>query len=325
MPSKQLGTNDSRSVPPVSLPAPLISEFGSDRIRRDVPLAPFTTFKVGGPADWFLETRSADETVRALQRAAEARIPVWILGGGSNLLIGDKGVRGLVIKPRGGQIDLPGDELVRVEAGVTVNGLVRWTINHGLAGLEAWAGTPGTIGGGIFGNAHFAGRLLGELVDSVRVASLDGTVRDLRQHEMEFGYDRSRLQRTHEVLLWAVFRVGRGAPSELRDTARASLAYRKRTQPLEAPSAGCIFQNPDRSMRLPEEVPPSAGALVDRAGQKGTRIGAARVSPTHANFIINEGGASAGDIRSLIDQCRAAVKEKFGVELKEEIVYLGEF
>jgi len=242
------------------------------------------------------------------------------------LLIGDRGVRGLVIRPRGIEIDATSEGLVRAEAGVTVNGLVRWTINRGLAGLEAWAGTPGTIGGGIFGNAHFAGRLLGELVDTVRVAALDGTVRDLRQAEMEFGYDRSRLQRTHEALLWAVFCVGRGEPVQLRETARASLAYRKRTQPLDVPSAGCIFQNPDTaSTRRPEGVPPSAGALVDRAGQKGQRMGAARVSPTHANFIINEGGASAADLRALINQCRAAVKEKFGVELKEEIVYLGEF
>ena len=256
---------------------PLISEFGSDRVRRDVPLAPLTTFKVGGPADWFLETRSADETVRALRRAAEAQIPVSILGGGSNLLIGDKGVRGLVIRPRGAQIDQPGDGLVRAEAGVTVNGLVRWTINHGLAGLEAWAGTPGSVGGGIFGNAHFAGRLLGELVDNVRVASLDGTIHDLRQHEMEFGYDRSRLQRTHEVLLWAVFRVGRSAPSALRDTARASLAYRKRTQPLDVPSAGCIFQNPDSSTQLPEEVRCRLARLSIGLGRKGS-ASAPRVS-----------------------------------------------
>ena len=310
----------------MAIPTSLISSFGSDRVRRDVSLAPLTTFKVGGPADWFLETRSADETVRALQLAAESRIQVSILGGGSNLLIGDKGVRGLVIRPRGARIDSPSEGLVRTEAGVTVNGLVRWTINHGLAGLEAWAGTPGTIGGGIFGNAHFAGRLLGELVDTVRVAALDGAVRDLRQAEMEFGYDRSRLQSTHEVLLWAVFRVGHGEPAQLRETARASLAHRKRTQPLDVPSAGCIFRNPDTAAtRLPARVPPSAGALVDRAGQKGKRMGAACVSPTHANFIINEGGASAADIRALINQCRAAVKETFGVELKEEIIYLGEF
>ena len=313
-------------ISPVSLPAALVSEFGSDRVRRDVPLAPFTTFKVGGPAEWFLETHSADETVRALKLATDARIPISILGGGSNLLIGDKGVRGLVIRPRGAQIDSPGDGVVRAEAGATVNGLVRWTIHHGLAGLEAWAGTPGTVGGGIFGNAHFAGRLLGELVDNVRVASLDGAIRDLRQHEMDFGYDRSRLQRTHEVLLWAVFRVGRGEPTELRETARASLAHRKRTQPLDVSSAGCIFRNPEPGRDvMPDGIPWSAGALVDRAGLKGAAVGGARVSPTHGNFIVNDGTATAADIKRLVDNCRAAVRDRFGVELREEIVYLGEF
>ena len=304
--------------------AGLIAHFGPERVRAAVPLAPFTTFKAGGPADWFLETRSVDETVQALQLTARAGIPVVVLGGGSNVLIGDKGIRGLVIRPRGSHIDSPSDGLVRAEAGVTVNGLVRWTINHGLAGLERWAGTPGTIGGGIAGNAHFGGRLLGDLVDTVRVATLDGLVMDLRQDEMEFGYDRSRLQRTREVLLWASFRVGRGEPTELRERARASLAHRKQTQPLDVPSAGCIFQNPsEMAGRSPDLA--AAGALVDRAGQKGRRIGGARVSTTHANFIVNEGGASARDIRALIDECRAAVKQEFGVELREEIVYLGEF
>lgn len=302
----------------------LIAYFGADRVRSAIPLAPLTTFKAGGPADWFLETRNADETVRALQLASRAGIPVVFLGGGSNVLIGDRGIRGLVIRSRGSHIESPSDGIVRAEAGVTVNGLVRWTINHGLAGLERWAGTPGTVGGGIAGNAHFGGRLLGDLVDTVRVATIDGRVTDLRQDEMEFGYDRSRLQRTREVLLWASFRVGRGEPSKLREEARASLAHRKRTQPLDVPSAGCIFQNPSEAANPSADLT-AAGALVDRAGQKGRRIGHARVSPTHANFIVNEGGASARDIRALIDECRNAVKEQFGIELQEEIVYLGEF
>jgi UDP-N-acetylmuramate dehydrogenase len=306
-------------------PAALIDAF-NDRVRRQVALAPLTTFKVGGPADWLLETRSADETVQALRLATEDGIPVTILGGGSNLLVGDRGVRGLVIRPRGAAIDRLSADTVRAEAGVTINGLVRWTIYRGLAGLESWAGTPGTVGGGIFGNAHFGGRLLGDQVETVRVAATDGSVRDLARTEMEFGYDRSRLQRTREVLLWARFRVSEGEPATLRERARASLAHRKRTQPLETPSAGCIFRNPDpEETSLPEGAPPGAGALVDLAGQKGRRIGAARVSPTHANFIVNEGGATARDIRALIECCRIAVKERFAVELKEEIVYLGEF
>ncbi len=304
----------------------LLARFGARRVRQAVLLAPFTTFKVGGAADWLLETRSTDETVDALQIAHAAGVPVTLLGGGSNVLIGDRGVRGLVIRPRGGDIELRDPTHVRADAAVTINRLVRWTIDRGLAGLEAWAGTPGTVGGGIFSNAHFGGRLLGELLESVRIAALDGTVRDIPQAEMDFGYDRSRLQETKEVLLWAVFRVAEDDRSRLREVARRSVARRARTQPLNASSAGCVFRNPDPSREpVPEDIPASAGALVDRAGLKGAAIGRARVSTVHANFIVNEGGATAQDIRALMEFCRAQVRERFGVELHDEIVCLGEF
>jgi UDP-N-acetylmuramate dehydrogenase len=142
---------------------------------------------------------------------------------------------------------------------------------------------------------------------------------------MEFAYDYSRLHRTREIVLSAEFLVSHGEPSALRATARESLAFRKRTQPLESSSAGCIFQNPDPTRdRVPEGIPASAGALVDRAGLKGARQGSARVSTTHANFIVNEGGATARDIQILIDRCKSEVQSKFGVALRDEIVYLGE-
>src|SRR5687768_13998977 len=302
----------------------LVSRFGAERIRSETPLAPFTTFKVGGPAEWLVETRTSDEIVAALGLAHTHAVGVTLLGGGSNVLIGDRGVRGLVIRPRGGKIEQIDTNRVRADAATTINGLVRWTVQRGIAGLEAWAGTPGTVGGAIFGNAHFGGRLIGELVESVRLAGLDGEARDLSRDEMEFGYDRSRLQKTGEVLLSAVFRVSAGDPTALRDVARQSLAYRKKTQPLDTPSAGCIFQNPGRD-EVPPDIPASAGALVDRAGLKGAARGDARVSPTHGNFIVNEGHATASEIRSLIDLCRARVSEQFGVALQEEIVYLGDF
>jgi UDP-N-acetylmuramate dehydrogenase len=209
---------------------------------------------------------------------------------------------------------------------LTINGLVRWTINRGVAGLEAWAGTPGTVGGAIYGNAHFKGRLIGELIDSVELVDVEGHVSRIPAAGMEFGYDRSRLHRTHEIVLSADFRVGRGETPALRAVARDSLAYRKRTQPLESASAGCIFQNPDPAVdRIPDGIPASAGALVDRAGLKGAREGTAQVSPTHGNFIVNDGRASAGDIRRLIERCREQVRARFGVELRDEIVYLGNF
>lgn len=302
----------------------MVARFGAERLRAEEPLARYTTFKVGGPAEWFFEARTSDEIVDALRFAHGSGVPVTLLGGGSNVLIGDRGIRGLVIRPRGGVIEQLDSGRVRADAATTINGLVRWTIQRGIAGLEAWAGTPGTVGGAIFGNAHFGGRLIGELVESVRLADLDGRARDLSRDEMEFGYDRSRLQKTGEVLLSAVFRVSAGDPTALRDIARQSLAYRKKTQPLDTPSAGCVFQNPERA-EVPADIPASAGALVDRAGLKGTARGDARVSPTHGNFIVNEGHATAAEIRSLIHLCRARVRERFGVALQEEIVYLGDF
>jgi UDP-N-acetylmuramate dehydrogenase len=303
----------------------LVAAFGDTRIHAQVPLAPLTTFKVGGPADLLFEPRSSAEIVRALECARASGVPVTVLGGGSNVLIGDGGIRGLVLRPRAGAMALEAPDRVRADAAITINELVRWTIARGLAGLEAWAGTPGTVGGGVYGNAHWAGRLLSDLIESVRLVQLDGTVAEVPAVAMEFGYDRSRLQRTREVLLSARFVVQHGEPAALRATARASLAYRKGTQPLHAPSAGCIFQNPDPADALPDGVPHSAGALVDRAGLKGARVGGAIVSPTHANFIVNDGTATAADIRSLVERCRAAVGARYGLALRDEIVCLGEF
>ncbi len=303
----------------------LTERFGTERVRCDAPLAPFTTFKVGGPADVLLETRSSEEMLDALRLAHRFRTPITLLGGGSNVLVHDAGVRGLVLRPRGGEVHPAGPLLVRADAAVTINGLVRWTINRGLAGLEAWAGTPGTVGGAIYGNAHWKQVNIGDVVESVRIAKLDGTLLQVPADRMEFDYDDSRLKRTGEVVLWVAFRVQPGAsPDDLRLRARESLAFRKQTQPLEAPSAGCVFMNPDPVRdRVPEGIPPSAGALVDRAGLKGAVEGAAQVSVTHANFIVNTGGASAADIAALITRCQTTVRERFGVALREEVVRLG--
>jgi UDP-N-acetylmuramate dehydrogenase len=297
---------------------------GADHVRPHAPLAPLTTFRVGGPADWLVEVRSADQ-LRDVLRAAEAsKIPVTVLGGGSNVVVSDDGVRGIVVRVLLTGISQPAPARVRADAGVTMNGLVRWTISHGLAGLEAWAGTPGTVGGAIYGNAHFGGRNIGDLVASVTLVTPQGGLVTAPAADMEFAYDTSRLKRTREVLAWAEFVVSSGAPDELRKTARKSLAYRKGTQPLSMPSAGCIFQNPDPAHdRLPADVPWSAGALVDRAGLKGLRLGGARISADHANFIVSDGSATARDIRGLVERARSAVRDKFGVELRDEVVFMG--
>ena len=310
----------------MDLAVALRAELGAGRVHEGALLAPFTTFRIGGPADLLAEVRTADEALAALRLARDAGVPLTWLGGGSNVLVGDGGIRGLVVRWHGGRVETLAPDRVRAEGGVTINGLVRYTIGHGLAGLADWAGTPGTVGGALHGNAHFQGRLISQSVASVEVAAPDGTACHLDANEMEFGYDTSRLQRTGEVALRATFCVGEGHAHALRAVARRSLAFRKRTQPLALPSAGCVFQNPDPTRTpLPPGVPCSAGALVDLAGLKGASCGGARVSTVHANFVVNEGGATARDVATLVERVRDAVAARFGVLLEEEIVRLGEF
>jgi UDP-N-acetylmuramate dehydrogenase len=299
--------------------------FGAERVAAGAPLAPLTTFKVGGPADWLVTARTAGEIVRAVALAREYSVPLTVIGGGSNLLVADEGVRGLVVRIHGGDVRAIDEMTVRADAGVTINGLVRWTIARGMAGLEAWAGTPGTVGGAIYGNAHFQGRNISELVKSVTLVDRSGQITHAGAAAMGFAYDYSRLHATGEIVTSARFAVTMGDTSRLRETARASLTFRKHTQPLHLPSAGCIFQNPGPDDVLPAGVPASAGALVDRAGLKGAGVGGAVVSAVHANFIVAQGPTTATDIRALIEQCREAVASRFGVHLRDEIVYLGDW
>ena len=166
---------------------------GDDRVQSDAPLAPLTTFKVGGVADWLIHARTRAEITGAIEIARAHGQAVTVLGGGSNVLISDGGLRGLVVRIHGGDVVRVGDRTIRADGGVTINGLVRWTISHGVAGLEAWAGTPGTVGGAIHGNAHFRGRLISELIERVTLLALDGSVDEVPVAAMEFGYDYSRL------------------------------------------------------------------------------------------------------------------------------------
>lgn len=294
--------------------------------RKDFPLAPLTTLGLGGPADWFIEARGEAELLEGLSAARESGLPVTLLGGGSNVLVSDGGVRGLVIRVKGGGVRQVDSGTVRAYAGMTVNGLVRWCIQQGLAGLETWAGTPGTVGGAIHGNAHFGGREMGELVTGLRVADDAGAVESVRAEAVEFGPGGVAFAGRGRVLLSADFGVQGEDPAVLRRRARESLAFRKRTQPLALPSAGCAFRNPDpEGACLPSGVPCAAGALLDRAGMKGVAVGGARVSEIHANFLTAGPGATAADVYRLLGICQAAVKAAFGVKLVPELVLLGDF
>ncbi len=294
--------------------------------RPNVALSGLTTFGIGGPADVLVEAPTPDAAVAACARLRAEGKPLTFLGGGSNVLVADSGVRGTVLRFHGGRITRETPDVVRVDAGVSVNGLVRWCIAHGIGGFEAWAGTPGTLGGAVYGNAHFQGRLLSEVVARACLLDRAGDVKVEPVERLGFGYDVSRLQSTGEALLWVEIRVHEDDPAALRKTAKESLTFRKRTQPLALKSAGCIFQNPEAERHLlPEGVPCSAGALIDRVGLKGERRGGARISPVHANFFVNEGNATARDVVALIDEARRRVRDRFGIELREEIVRLGDF
>jgi UDP-N-acetylmuramate dehydrogenase len=249
------------------LDAELRAIAGDASVHADDPLAPLTTFHIGGPADWRVDLTSVETLVALLRLAADAGVPVTILGGGSNVLVADAGIRGIVVRLRLMGISQPAPGVVRAEAGVTINGLVRWTIGRGLAGLEPWDGSPGTVVGAVLGNAHLQGRHAGDLGETFDLVARTGERRTVAGGEMGFAYDASRLQHSGELLVAADFAVAPGDPAGLRATARASLAYRKRTQPLAMPSAGCVFQNPDRARDpVPADRPASAGALVDAAG-----------------------------------------------------------
>lgn len=258
--------------------------------KQNEKLAFYTTFKIGGPADWFVVVKTPAELEKAVKWAKKKSLPFFILGAGSNILVGDKGFRGLVIKNQSGSIAIKGSQ-VAAGSGVLTSRLVKETINQSLAGLEEFFGLPGTIGGAVAVNAHWQHKKIKDLV--------------------------AKIKRFDEVVLEIVFRLEKSDKQALWQKARAALQYRQQTQPLEYPSAGCIFQNP--SVRQP------AGYLIDQCGLKGTKRGGAMISRRHANFIVNPDQADAKDVLKLIALVKKKVKERFKIKLKLEIIKVGEF
>lgn len=312
------------------------------RVVENQDLARYTTFKIGGPADLFYEARTEDELVGALREARRLIVPVTVIGGGSNVLVGDRGVRGLVIKNATSRISLRGAKgslkggqrqgLVFVEAdsGVIFNQLVRFTIEEGLGGLHMHLGLPGTVGGAIFMNSkwtHPPG-YVGNSVYQATILTPDGKLTIVPKSYFNFGYDESSLQHTADIVVKVVFALIPGKKTDLWEVANESVAYRRQTQPQGVFSLGCTFRNLTRAQAIALGTPnltTSAGFLVDHAGLKGTSVGEAQISPVHANFIINRGHARAADVIKLIARAKEQVKTRFRVELVEEIVRLGEF
>ncbi len=282
----------------------------SEITRRDEPLAPYTWMKIGGPAQFLIQPRTPEELVQVVKTCDHVEAPVKLLGGGSNLLVRDAGVGGVVLRIYGepfAKVEVQGD-LVRAGAGAMLTTVISHTVNAGLAGMETLVGIPGTVGGALHGNA--GGRIgdIGQFVESVTALTMTGEVVTRNQDELSFGYRESNLDDL--IILEATFRLQPDDPDEITRHMRKLWISKKATQPYSFQSAGCVFKNP-RGM--------SAGLLIDQAGLRGTRIGNAEISDRHANFIVSHPGASSADVQRLIDLARSKVAEQFGVDLELEI------
>ncbi len=279
------------------------------------PLARHTTWRIGGPAEVMVIPQNRQDVQSALRLAARRGKKVTVIGNGSNLLVAESGVEGLVLKLVGGLTEwrLEGQRL-RAESGCLLPGLSRASVAAGLTGLEFAAGIPASLGGALVMNAGAHGGELGSLVREVLACNLSGEQITLARQDCDFGYRKSVFQQGGLIVLEAVLELEQGERENGLQLIQSNLAKRAESQPLEYPSAGSVFRNPP-------EAP--AARLIDAAGAKGLRIGGAMVSDKHANFIVNAGGATASDVLELIDTVKQMVVEKFNIELHPEIRTLG--
>ncbi|MFN3680634.1 MAG: UDP-N-acetylmuramate dehydrogenase [Nitrospira sp.] len=283
------------------------------RVQFDVPLRTYTSFRVGGPADVLVEPADLNDLVRVVKQAAEQKVRIFVLGG-TNLLVRDKGIRGIVIRlARLRAIKEEAESVLYAEAGVGMPTLMGYAIRRSLKGLEWAAGIPGTVGGCVVMNA---GTKLGEMKDvvkAVRMVTPTGAVKEYDGRSITFEYRRAKLPPGVVAGVW--LQLAPGVRRELEKTVKDYLRYRRQTQPLTLPSAGCVFKNPPHDL---------AGRVVEAAGLKGARVGDAEVSIKHANFIVNRGHATAQDVLALIRKVRHEVFQKTGVKLELELQLVGQ-
>lgn len=282
----------------------------ADVLKRDEPLAPYTWLKVGGLAQFFMEPRSVEELTRAVKACCEEGIPVRVLGGGSNLVVRDEGVSGLVLRlshPAFAAVTIEGTR-VTAGGGALLSHVISETVRAGLAGLENLAGIPGTIGGALHGNVGGRHGEISQFVRSVTVLTATGEKLKRQADELSFDYRQSNLDEL--LVLEGEFELQRDDPDQITQRLKKIWITKKSTQPLSSQTVGCIFKNP-RGQR--------AGQLIEQAGLKGTRIGGAEVNDRHANFIVTHEGASSNDVIRLMDLVRSKVSEQFGVPLEPEV------
>ena len=307
--------------------AELERRLGAERLERDVPLARMTTFRIGGPADLLYRARTPDELATAVLAARELEVPHFILGTGANILIGDRGYRGLVIRNEVGGITLGAEGRVEAGAGVEIfPDLITATVARGLGGLHHFVGIPSTVGGAIWQNLHFLSPpperertvFVEEVVEGCTLLTAEGERRDVGVDYLRFGYDYSILHERPDVVLSVRFRLTQQPVEELRYVMRENLAWRDEKHPdlWLYPCAGSIFKKIEGI---------GAGRLIDQCGLKGHVHGNAGIFHKHANIIVNYGGATAAEVRHIIELAQRTVARELGHELEPEIGFIGEF
>lgn len=285
------------------------------RVKAGEPMKKHTSWRIGGLADVFVEPANREELRLAVSYAHERSIPLTIIGAGTNILVSDEGVRGVVVKVGSGLDRISINEnIIIAEAGAKLSKVAAAARDAGLGGFEFSAGIPGVIGGAVVMNAGANGASVGARVKEILLLNLEGRFIKKTKEEMNFGYRSSTLQSDISVVVEAAFSCFRRDSEAIKEEMEVFIKKRKETQPLHYPSAGSIFKNPPGD---------SAGRLIEAAGLKGKRAGDAQISTLHANFIINLGEATARDVLTLVEFAREAVRERFGIELKPEVKVVG--
>ena len=298
----------------------------NERLQAGVPLAPYTTFRIGGPADLLYDATSAEDLANAVLLARAAGVPHFLLGLGANILVGDRGYRGVVIRNVARAHAFLDGTRLWAESGTIVRDLIAAAVGRSLSGLEHYVGIPSTVGGAVWQNLHFLSpaparertMFIAEVVESCEILTEEGQRATVGPDYLQFGYDDSVFHHRHDVALAVTFALAPGDQAVLQRILQENLSWRGARHPwLEIhPSAGSIFKKIEGV---------GAGRLVDQCGLKGFRVGGAQISHIHANIVINVGGATAADVRAVIAHAQAAVLDRFGQHLQPEIAFVGEF
>src|SRR3954471_14070051 len=304
----------------------LLSRLDAKRLKRSEPLAQYTTFRIGGPADLFYDATSTDDLAGAVTAARELGIDYFVLGLGANILVGDKGFRGLVIRNTSSHLKFLDGGKLWVESGAIMARLIPQAVERGLSGLEHYVGIPSTVGGAVWQNLHFLSpaparertMFIAEVFESAELLTHDGKRKTVDRDYMNFGYDTSTLHKQRDVALAVTFKLESADPAVMHRIMQENLSWRGGKHPwLEYhPSAGSIFKKIEGV---------GAGRLIDQVGLKGFRQGDAQISHIHANIMVNLGNATAKDVRELIATAQDKVEKRFGHHLEPEIGFIGEF